>query len=117
MKKTKQKNQTKIRRKARIRAKIKGTSERPRLSVYRSLEHLYVQLVDDTKGRTLVSASDKEVKGGKTKTAQAYELGKLVAQKAAGQKITVVVFDKGAFKYHGRVKALADGAREAGLKI
>ena len=111
------KNQIKVRRHKRVRAKVSGTSDIPRISIYRSLDHIYDQLIDDSIGKTIVSDKDLEVKGKKNKTEKAAEVGKLLAQKAIEKKITKAVFDKGAFKYHGRVKALADGAREAGLKI
>lgn len=117
MKQDKVKNQVNLRRKKRVRAKISGTANRPRLSVFKSLKHIYAQLIDDEAGKTLVSVSDKEVKGGKTKTEKAEALGKLIGEKALAKKISQAVFDKGAFKYHGRVKAVAEGARNAGLKI
>ena len=103
---------------ARIREKLSGTAERPRLNVYRSLNHIYVQVVDDQKGETLVSASSLELKlksGGNV--AAAKEIGKAVAEKAVAKGIKKVVFDRGGFLYHGRVKALADAAREAGLEF
>jgi len=103
---------------ARIREKLSGTAERPRLNVYRSLNHIYVQVVDDQKGETLVSASSLELKlksGGNV--AAAKEIGKAVAEKAVAKGIKRVVFDRGGFLYHGRVKALADAAREAGLEF
>jgi large subunit ribosomal protein L18 len=100
----------------RIRVKISGTLERPRLNVYRSLNHIYAQLIDDSKGVTLVSASTV---AAKTKTggnvAAAKEIGKLVAERAQEKGIKKVVFDRGGYLYHGRIKALADAAREAGL--
>jgi large subunit ribosomal protein L18 len=98
------------------RARIFGTSERPRLSVFRSNRHIYAQIIDDTKGVTLVSASDfqiSKIKGTKQEIARA--VGRLVGEKAMKKKIKKVVFDRGKFRYHGRVKALAEGAREAGL--
>jgi len=108
------------RRHRRVRVKVKGTLERPRLNVHRSLEHIYAQVIDDVAGHTLASAStlDSEVKkaaDGKAKTEQAKIVGQMVAARALGAGITKVVFDRGGNKYHGRVKALADGAREAGL--
>lgn len=114
--------EARIRRHARVRAKVKGTTERPRLSVFRSLSHIYAQVIDDTRGDTLASAStlDPEVKGevvGKAKTEEAKLIGSLVAKRALSKGIKEVVFDRGGFKYHGRVKALADAAREAGLKF
>lgn len=109
-------------RKIRIRAKIHGTTERPRLAVFRSLVGMYLQLIDDTKGKTLVAVSMKKDvdsqadAGGRTgKVAVAYLLGKALARKAAEHKITTVLFDRGGFAYHGRVKAVAEGAREGGL--
>ncbi|OYV03529.1 50S ribosomal protein L18 [candidate division bacterium WOR-3 4484_18] len=103
----------------RIRRKVSGTPERPRLCVFRSLKHIYVQMIDDTIGHTLVAASTleipKEQLAGKTKVEQAYMVGKLIAEKALKKGITKVVFDRGGYKYHGRVKALAEGAREGGL--
>ena len=113
----KETRQKRIRRKLRVRAKVFGTSERPRLSVFRSIAHIYAQLVDDEKGKTIVSASDLELGKSANKTLQAGEVGRLIAKKALGKKIKKVVFDRGGFKYHGRVKALAEGARKAGLKF
>ncbi|MEI6627532.1 MAG: 50S ribosomal protein L18 [bacterium] len=107
----------KARRHARVRVKVSGNAERPRLNVFRSLKHVAVQLIDDVARKTLVSASDKEVKDAKTKTEKSEAVGKLVAEKALAKGINQVVFDKGASRYHGRVKAIADGARAAGLKI
>jgi large subunit ribosomal protein L18 len=105
----------------RIRKKVQGTSERPRLNVYRSLNHIYVQLIDDLDGRTLVSASSAVGKKGQRKTggnvATAKEIGKAIAEKAKAKGISKVVFDRGGYIYHGRVKALADAAREAGLQF
>jgi len=109
------------RRKMRIRKHLSGTSERPRLAVFRSAKHIYVQIIDDTKGHTLVAASSlsPEIRQIRTnlsgKKAVATEVGKLVAQKALSKGIKKVAFDRGGYMYHGRVKALADGAREAGL--
>ncbi|GGH15103.1 50S ribosomal protein L18 [Silvibacterium dinghuense] len=102
----------------RIRRKIEGTAERPRLNVYRSLNHIYVQVIDDLAGATLVSAStvaDKVKTGGNV--AAAKEVGKLVAERAQEKGIKKVVFDRGGYLYHGRIKALADAAREAGLEF
>jgi large subunit ribosomal protein L18 len=115
-------NEARKKRHLRVRSKISGTAERPRLSVYRSLKHIYVQLIDDTTGRTLVSAStaDKEVGEGLQKTwdiEAAKAVGRAVAGKALSQGIKDVVFDRSGYKYHGRVKALADAAREAGLSF
>lgn len=112
------------RRQARVRKNLSGVSERPRLNVFRSLNHIYAQVIDDSKGLTLVSASSldasirvAEVASGKGKTERASLVGKLVAERALEAGITQVVFDRGGYKYHGRVKALADASREAGLKF
>jgi large subunit ribosomal protein L18 len=105
----------------RIRKKMQGTAERPRLNVYRSLNHIYVQVIDDLHGKTLVSASTAEGKkedrrsGGNVASAKA--IGKAIADRAKAKGVTKVVFDRGGYIYHGRVKALADAAREAGLKF
>ncbi|MBU1102222.1 50S ribosomal protein L18, partial [Patescibacteria group bacterium] len=102
----------------RTRAKIFGTAKRPRLSIFRSNKHVYAQLIDDEKGKTLASAHDYEIKKTeKGKTKNVALVGRLIAKKAADSKIEEVVFDKGGYKYHGIVKALAEGAREAGLKF
>jgi len=107
---------------ARVRTRLVGTPERPRLNVYRSVAHIYAQVIDDRGGRTIVSASsvDKETKknlkgGGNIASAKA--VGKVIADRAKAAGVTQVVFDRGGYKYHGRVKALADAAREAGLKF
>ena len=100
----------------RIRRKLAGTAERPRLNVYRSLNHIYAQVIDDQKGETLVSASTIKMKTGGN-VAAAKEIGKAVAEQAIKQGIKKVVFDRGGFLYHGRIKALADAAREAGLEF
>jgi len=106
------------RRKNRSRAKITGTAERPRLAVFRSLKHISAQLIDDKADKTLVSASDKEIKDIKgVKSDRAAALGKLLAKKALAKKIDVVVFDRGGRLYHGRVKAFAEAARKNGLKF
>lgn len=112
--------EARVRRHFRVRKKVTGTPERPRLNVYRSLEHIYAQVIDDVSGHTLASAStlDAEVKkviSGKPKTEAAKVVGQVVAQRAKSAGIAKVVFDRGGFKYHGRIKALADGAREGGL--
>lgn len=103
----------------RIRRKVKGTPERPRLAVFRSLKHIYAQIIDDRAGRTLVSASSNEkgaqASGGNLAGARA--VGQLVAERAREKGITRVVFDRGGYLYHGRIKALADAAREAGLEF
>jgi len=114
MDKIKVKNKQQARRAARVRSKISGSAARPRLSVYRSNKGMFLQLVDDTTGRTLASAAMKEVKAA-SKVESGKELGKLIAQKAKGQKINQAVFDRGSYRYHGRVKAVAEGAREGGL--
>jgi large subunit ribosomal protein L18 len=100
----------------RIRRKLAGTAERPRLNVNRSLNHLYVQLIDDQKGETLVAASSIKLKTGGN-IAAAKEVGKAVAELAVKQGIKKVVFDRGGYLYHGRIKALADAARAAGLEF
>lgn len=110
-------NLKRIHRKRRITAKISGTAKRPRLSVFRSLKNIYIQLIDDTKGKTLVSARLSEIKKVKNDASGAKELGELIAKKCKEVKISEVVFDRGGYKYHGKVKALADGAREGGLKF
>ena len=102
----------------RIREKVSGTAERPRLNVYRSLNHIYAQLIDDMGGKTIVSASTREAKiktGGNL--AAAKQIGKQIAEKAKAKGVSKVVFDRGGYLYHGRIKALADAAREAGLKF
>ncbi len=111
---------TRHRRQARIREKIAGTPERPRLAVFRSGKHLYAQIIDDSKGVTIVSAStlDKGLKGKVGDTIEgAKKIGATIAEKAKSKNIQTVVFDRGGFQYHGRIKALADAAREAGLKF
>ncbi|GIV53571.1 MAG: 50S ribosomal protein L18 [Candidatus Kapaibacterium sp.] len=107
------------RRKRGIRKKIRGTPQRPRLSVYRSLKHIYAQIIDDTTGRTLVSAStlDKEVSAAGRKVDVSRAVGQLLAQRAVAAGISAVAFDRNGFLYHGRVRALADGARDAGLQF
>jgi large subunit ribosomal protein L18 len=109
-----------IRRHRRVRKKVMGTSERPRLAVFRSNKHIYAQAIDDFAGKTIVSASTMEadLRASKTATADAAKaVGKLLGERAKAAGITTVVFDRGGFKYHGRVAALADGAREAGLEL
>ena len=105
------------RRHLRVRRKISGTAERPRLCVYRSNSHIYAQIIDDVAGNTLVQAStlDKEVKTKHSNKEAAKEVGALIAKRALDKKIDTVVFDRGGYLYHGRVKALADAARENGL--
>ncbi len=103
----------------RVRSKVRGTTERPRLSVYRSNKHIYAQIIDDVRGVTLAAAADNEIKAGKgqKKTDLAGKIGKLLAEKALKAKIKQVRFDRGPYSYHGRLKALADTAREAGLEF
>ncbi|MEO6922362.1 MAG: 50S ribosomal protein L18 [Bryocella sp.] len=106
---------------SRIRAKMTGSAERPRLNVYRSLNHIYTQVIDDATGTTIASAStvakkgEKADLGGNVESAKA--IGKLIAERAQAKGVTTVVFDRGGYLYHGRIKALADAAREAGLKF
>jgi large subunit ribosomal protein L18 len=116
------KNKSRLRRHVRVRKKISGTAERPRLNVYRSSKHIYAQLIDDVKGVTLAAAStlDKELRdqienGGNVEAAR--KVGELIAKRAKAAGITKVVFDRGGYLYHGRVQALADAAREAGLEF
>ncbi len=108
-----------LKRHKRVRAKISGTPERPRLNVFRSLSHIYAQIIDDVNGKTLVSASSVEkdfgMSGGNCDAAK--KVGQLVAERAAEKGITEVVFDRGGYVYHGRVQSLAEGAREGGLKF
>ena len=111
------KQEKRNRRHARIRAKIQGTADSPRLFVFRSAKHIYAQLIDDNKGKIIASASDLKSGKRKNKTEKAKEIGKLIAQKAVEKKLEKVVFDRGGYKYHGRVKSLAEGAREGGLKF
>ena len=118
----KDKNAERVKRHQRIRNKISGTKEMPRLCVYKSLTKIYAQIIDDVKGVTLVSASslDKDLADalkGKNKTEQAKIVGEAIAKKALKKKISTIVFDRGGYIYTGRVEALADGAREAGLKF
>lgn len=121
--KTKSKNEMRLLRHSRLRNKISGTAERPRMSVFRSLRDIYVQVIDDTVGHTLVSVSTKEkavaaaLECGHCTVAAAKELGKLIAERAKEKGITEVVFDRGGHVYHGRVQAIAEAAREAGLKL
>jgi len=103
------------RRHLRVRKRVAGTSERPRLVVFRSLKHIYAQLVDDATSRTLATVSDQKLSGKKSE--KSTEVGKLIAQKAKDAGVTSVVFDRAGYRYHGRVKAVADGAREAGLEF
>jgi large subunit ribosomal protein L18 len=112
--------EARIRRHRRVRKKVRGTAERPRLSVFRSSRHTYAQVIDDVSGRTVAAAStaEAELKKGSTKTVDAAKaVGKLVGERAKAAGIETVVFDRGGFRYHGRVAGVADGAREAGLKV
>jgi len=126
------KKQRRARRHSRIKSKIFGTSRVPRLCVFKSAKHIYCQLIDDEKNKIILNANDLEIKKNKikkikeekgekkemsSKIAISYEVGKLIAKKAKENKIEKTVFDRGGFAYHGRVKALAEGAREGGLKI
>jgi large subunit ribosomal protein L18 len=114
------KQELRHRRKAHIRKRVEGSIERPRLSVYRSLNHIYAQVIDDTSGKTLAAAStlSPELKAGKGKKKElAKAVGKLVAKKCHEAKIEAVVFDRNGFMYHGRIAAVAEGAREGGLKF
>lgn len=119
MNKEVKKQSLKQRRRARV--LVKGTQEVPRLSVYRSLMHVYAQIIDDAGNKTVLAASDKELSAditqGKTKVEIAYEVGKLIAEKCKAKKVSSVVFDRGPFRYHGRVKRLAEGARDGGLNF
>ena len=121
----KDKNARRLRkvRQERVRKKVSGTPERPRLSVFRSLNHIYAQVIDDTSGRTIVAASSQETgksegsEGSGTKTDVSNAVGKALAERALAAGVSQVVFDRGGCKYHGRVKALADGSREGGLQF
>lgn len=117
MKKELVKLNKKIRRKTKVRAKIKSASSRPRLSVFKSNKGMFLQIIDDSVGKTLVSANSKEIKSKANKTTVSFELGKLIAKKALEKKIESIVFDRGGNRYHGRIEAVARGAREAGLKF
>jgi large subunit ribosomal protein L18 len=122
MKRLKTAHAARLRRHLRVRKKVRGTEERPRLSVYRSLSHIYAQVIDDDKGETIAAASDLDatVRGttnGKVKTEVAKLVGELVAQRAIERGVRQVVFDRGGYRFHGRVQALAAAAREAGLKF
>lgn len=117
MDKHKIKNARQDRRHGRVRAKVSGSELRPRLSVFRSNRGMFVQLINDENSQTLASAHTKEIKNAAAKTDKSLELGKLLAEKAKAKGISSVVFDRGCYKYHGRVKAVADGAREGGLQF
>lgn len=133
-----EKQQKRIRRHKRVRAKIKGTVEIPRFCVFRSVVHIYAQLIDDENGKTIITACDQELKGSKSpaskikqakekdgasekvlsgKIFKAYQVGQLIAQKSAKKNIKKVVFDRAGYSYHGRVKALAEGAKKAGFEF
>jgi large subunit ribosomal protein L18 len=118
--KPKTRGQRRYRRHLRLRKKVQGTENRPRLAVYRSLKHVYAQIIDDDRGRTLIGLSDQAkevVVEGEGKIAVSFAVGKLLAERAAAAGIKSVVFDRGGFPYHGRVKAVADGARKGGLEF
>ncbi|MFA5754421.1 MAG: 50S ribosomal protein L18 [Patescibacteria group bacterium] len=117
MDKNKAKQQKNIRRHVRVRSKIVGAEACPRLSVFRSNTGMFLQIIDDLSGRTLASASSKEIKATGTKTDLSRELGLLIAKKAQEKKIKKVVFDRSSYRYHGRVKAAAEGARTGGLEF
>ena len=112
--------EARVKRHRRVRKRVSGTSERPRLAVFRSNRHIYAQLIDDTTGRTVAAAStaESELRGGSTATVDAAKaVGQLVGERAKAAGISRVVFDRGGFRYHGRVAALCDGARAAGLEV
>ncbi|MEI6596934.1 MAG: 50S ribosomal protein L18 [bacterium] len=111
------KQNKRLRRKGRVRAKVSGTAACPRLSVFRSNRGIYAQIINDEIGKTLIAVGAKEIKTKDKKIAVSLELGKLLATKAIAKGISQVVFDRNGYKYHGRVKALAEGAREGGLKF
>lgn len=122
MKKSQDKNKIRLSRHGRIRNKISGTTERPRLCVYRSSKNIYAQIIDDVNGTTLISASTKEKElaskvAEMTKVEASKEVGAVLAKRAIEKNIDTVVFDRGGYVYHGRIKSLADGARENGLKF
>lgn len=116
---SKDKNEARLRVHGRIRRRVSGTAERPRLAVYRSIAHIYAQVIDDRSGRTIVSASsnDKNATATGGNVSGAKEIGRLVAERAREKGVVKVVFDRGGYLYHGRIKALADAAREAGLEF
>lgn len=115
--KTINKKELRIKRRRRVRAKVSGTSDRPRLSIFMSSTAVYAQIIDDVNGKTLVAANTKEIKGAKSNIVGAMEIGKLIAKKAKEAKIEKIVFDRSGYNYHGKAKALADGAREGGLEF
>lgn len=112
-------SQARVKRHRRIRKKVTGTAERPRLAVFRSNKHVYAQIIDDVSGRTLASAStvDPSLKSDSNSVESAGKVGSLIAQRAVDAGVSSVVFDRGGFKFHGKIKALADGAREKGLQF
>jgi len=112
----KTRTEKRFRRHLRVRNRVTGTSERPRLVVFRSLKHIYAQLVDDTANKTLATVSDLGIEQGK-KGERAAEVGKLIAERAKSAGVTRVVFDRAGYRYHGRIKAVADGARKGGLEF
>lgn len=111
------KKSSRLARKRKIRSMISGTAERPRLSIFKSNQHIYVQLIDDVVGKTLAAASDFEIKNNGSFSEISKEVGALIAKKAKDAKVAQAVFDRGGYRYHGVVKSLADGAREGGLKF
>ncbi len=111
------KKQLRLKRRRRVRAKVSGTDKRPRLSIYKSLTNIYAQLIDDMAGKTLVQVNLKEISKAGNNLEGAKQIGKLIAQKAQEMKITEIVFDRGGYKYHGKVKALAEEARKGGLNF
>lgn len=120
MSRTKPKTRARIRRHFRVRKKVRGTTSRPRLAVFRSNKHISVQLIDDEQGRTLASAStvEPDIRGGPTSTVEAAgRVGSLIAERAKAVGVTRVVFDRGGYRYHGRVAAVAEAAREGGLEL
>lgn len=110
-------NNSRTQRQRRVRSKISGTAERPRLNIFRSLRSIYVQAIDDTAGKTIAAARLEEIKGGANTTEGARELGKLISSKLKALGVESVVFDRAGYRYHGRVRALAEGAREGGLSF
>jgi large subunit ribosomal protein L18 len=118
---SKQKHEARLRRHRRVRKKVRGTAERPRLAVFRSNKHIAVQVIDDRTGRTLAAASSLEAdlrsSGGTSNIAAATAVGRLIGERATAAGLTSVVFDRGGFLYHGRIAAVADAAREAGLEL
>jgi len=115
--KAKAKRDGRLRRHNRVRAKVSGTAEIPRLNIFRSNKGLFIQLIDDVAGNTLASVKDAEVTTGKTKVEKAKEAGKIIAKKAQEKNIKKAVFDRGGYQYHGRTQAVAEGAREGGLEF